>query len=135
MYTGSGTNNTSFLLQSFFYYKIRSMSFCNITLSHSSTSCAILGEMFTLKLYIITPMLFPYQPHSHRRYSCWTLYVRICVRPRELRREPMHTRHPRVGLPGGEPWTKSHNAAGVTTRQAGSVPRRFIPLGTNKTRL
>ena len=33
-----------------FYYKIISMSFCNITISHSSTPCDILGKIFKLKL-------------------------------------------------------------------------------------
>ena len=30
--------------------------------------------MFKLKLYIITPILLPYQPHSSRCYFCGTLY-------------------------------------------------------------
>ena len=33
-----------------FYYKIISVQFCNITISHSSTSYDILGEMFKIKL-------------------------------------------------------------------------------------
>ena len=32
------------------YYKILSMPFCNITISHSSTPCEILCELFKLKL-------------------------------------------------------------------------------------
>ena len=56
-----------------FYYKIISMEFCNITISHSSTPYGILGEMFKLKLEMTTPILSPYQPHSSRRYFCQTL--------------------------------------------------------------
>ena len=33
-----------------FYYKIISMLFCNIKISHSSTPYGILGDMFKLKL-------------------------------------------------------------------------------------
>ena len=33
-----------------FYYKIISMEFCNMTVSHSSTPYDILGEMFRVKL-------------------------------------------------------------------------------------
>ena len=48
-YTGSGTNNALFKYN-IFYYKIMSMSFCNITISYSSKPYVILGEMFKLKL-------------------------------------------------------------------------------------
>ena len=51
-----------------FYYKIISMSFCNITISYWSTPYDILGEMFKLKVQIITPILLPYQPHWSRHY-------------------------------------------------------------------
>ena len=40
------------------------MSFCNITISHSSTPCVILGDTFKLKWWIITPILLPYQTHT-----------------------------------------------------------------------
>ena len=46
--TGSGTNNAPFYYK-IFYYKIISMSFCNITISHPSTLYDILGEVFKLK--------------------------------------------------------------------------------------
>ena len=39
-------------------------------ISCSSTPYAILGKMFKLKLYIIPPILLPYQPHSSRCYFC-----------------------------------------------------------------
>ena len=58
-----------------FHYKTISMQVCNITTSHSSTPYHIRGELFKLKLYIITPMLLPYQPHSSRPDSCQTLSI------------------------------------------------------------
>ena len=48
-YTECGTNNAPFYYE-IFYYKIISMYFCNITISHSSTPYDIVGEMFKLKL-------------------------------------------------------------------------------------
>ena len=51
------------------------MQLCNVTISHANTPYGILGEMVTLKLYIITPMLLPYKPHSSRPYFCRTLYT------------------------------------------------------------
>ena len=47
--TGSGTNDAP-LYYKIFSYKIISMPFCNTTLSHSSTPCDVLGEMFKFKL-------------------------------------------------------------------------------------
>ena len=51
-YTGPGPDNAPSLwagnLYQIFYYKTRSMSFCNITISHWSTPCDILGEMCKL---------------------------------------------------------------------------------------
>ena len=44
-------------------------------ISHSSAPYDILGEMFELKLSIVTPILLPYQPHSSMCYFCWTLYI------------------------------------------------------------
>ena len=46
--TGSGTSNVPFCYK-IFYYKIISMSFCNIPTSHSSTPYHTLGEMLKLK--------------------------------------------------------------------------------------
>ena len=75
-YTGPSTNNAPFYYKNF-YFKIISMYFCNITISHSSTPYDIVGEMFKIKLDIITPILLPYQPHSGRRYFCRILDVNI----------------------------------------------------------
>ena len=43
-----------------FYYKIISMWFCDITISHSSIPYSILGEVFKLKLWIITHIFLPW---------------------------------------------------------------------------
>ena len=59
-----------------FYYEIVSVSFCDMTTSHSSTPYDISGEMFKWKLWMIAPILLPYQPHSSRHYFCQTLYYR-----------------------------------------------------------
>ena len=48
-YTGPA-QITSLFYYKLFYFKVISMSFCNITISHSSTPCDILGEMFKWKL-------------------------------------------------------------------------------------
>ena len=40
--------------------------------------------MFKLKLEIITPTLLSYQPHSHRRYFCWTLYTSMSYFPKPV---------------------------------------------------
>ena len=75
--TGPGTNNTLLFYRNLIYYKIISMYFCNITISHSSTPYDVLGLMFKLKVYIIIPILLPYQPHSGRPYFCWVLSISI----------------------------------------------------------
>ena len=51
------------------------MQLCNVAISHSNTWYDILGEMFKLKLWIITPLLSPCQPHSRRHCFCRTLYL------------------------------------------------------------
>ena len=60
-YIGSNTNNALFYYK-IYYYKIISMSFCNITLAHSSIPNDILGEMF--KLLSISCETFTY-PSNH----------------------------------------------------------------------
>ena len=42
------------------------------TQAHHKDIC---GEMLTLKLWIMTPVLSPYPPHASRPYFCQTLYV------------------------------------------------------------
>ena len=51
-----------------YYYKIISTSFPNMP-PHSCTPYDAVGEVFKLKLYIITRMLLPYQPQPSRPYS------------------------------------------------------------------
>lgn len=51
------------------------MGFCNRALSHSSTPYDVLGEMFKLKLSMITPVSLPHQPHPGRPHFCRALYL------------------------------------------------------------
>ena len=61
------------LYYNIFYHKIIRVQFCDITLSHSSAASDVLGEMFTLKLYVVTPVLLPCPPHSRRWSFCQSL--------------------------------------------------------------
>ena len=78
---GSGTHNAPRLLQNLLLQH-RSLSLSDITTSHSSTPCDMLGEMFKGKLEITTPVLLPCQPQSSGPSFCQILYFYISCNAR-----------------------------------------------------
>ena len=74
---GSSTNNAPFYYK-IFYYQIISMSFCNITISHSSTPHGIVGEMFTLKLDIMHPYYYPTDHTQAGLLPPHPVFTRLC---------------------------------------------------------